>query len=107
MQVLVCRLLAALPAEGYNNNVTVADNNTIMEAFRNELSRLSISSMQARQSLAQYRATRQLAAIIKKPLDDEEASILPAICLSTQCLICFGNKHMDIDSRLKMFFDHP
>ena len=55
------------------------------------------------QSLAQFRATRQQAAIIKKPLDDEEAGILPAICLSTQCLICFGNKHMDIDSRLKMF----
>jgi len=33
MQGLVRRLLAALHAEGYGNNVKIADNNTVMEAF--------------------------------------------------------------------------
>jgi len=49
MQVLARRLLEALHAEGYGNNVTVAGKSTDMIVVRDELSRLSISSIQVRQ----------------------------------------------------------
>lgn len=46
MQVLTCRLLKALHAEGYNNNVTVANKSTDVRVVHNKLSWLSISSIQ-------------------------------------------------------------
>ncbi len=46
MQVLACRLLKALYAEGYNNNVTVTDKSTDVRVVHNKLSWLSISSIQ-------------------------------------------------------------
>jgi hypothetical protein len=49
MQDLAHRLLAALQAEGYGNNVIIAGNNIDVGIIHNELSRLSISSIQARQ----------------------------------------------------------
>jgi len=38
MQVLTCRLLKALHAEGYNNNVTVANKSTDVRVVHNKLS---------------------------------------------------------------------
>jgi len=38
MQVLACRLLKALYAEGYNNNVTVTDKSTDVRVVHNKLS---------------------------------------------------------------------
>ena len=49
MQDAAYRLLAALQAEGYGHNVTIAGNNAEVRVIRNELSRLSISSIQVRQ----------------------------------------------------------
>jgi hypothetical protein len=49
MQDVAHRLLAALQAEGYGKNVTIAGSNADVRVIRNELSRLSISSMQIRQ----------------------------------------------------------
>ncbi|KAL9018173.1 MAG: hypothetical protein Q9185_004495 [Variospora sp. 1 TL-2023] len=49
MQDVASRLLTALVAEGYGNNVTVAGNCTDVAIVRRELSRWSISSMQVRQ----------------------------------------------------------
>ena len=51
MQVLARRLLEALHTEGYGNNVTVAGKSTNVIVVRDELSRLSISSIQVRQKL--------------------------------------------------------
>jgi hypothetical protein len=49
MQDVARRLLVALQAEGYCNNVTVAGNSTDVAVVRRELSRLSISNIQVRQ----------------------------------------------------------
>lgn len=49
MQDVARRLLAALQAEGYGNNVTIAGSNADVGIIRDELSRLSISSVQLRQ----------------------------------------------------------
>lgn len=49
MQDVARRLLAALQAEGYGNNVTVAGNSTDLGVVREKISRLSIASLQVRQ----------------------------------------------------------
>lgn len=49
MQDIARRLLVVLQAEGYGNNVTITGNNADVRVIRNELSRLSISSIQVRQ----------------------------------------------------------
>jgi len=49
MQDIARRLLTALRAEGYGNNVAVAGNSTDVGVVRENLSRLSISSLQIRQ----------------------------------------------------------
>jgi len=49
MQDIARRLLTALRAEGYGNNVAVAGNSIDVGLFREKLSRLSISSLQVRQ----------------------------------------------------------
>ena len=49
MQDIARRLLAALQAEGYGNNVTIASSNADVGIIRDEISRLSISSVQLRQ----------------------------------------------------------
>lgn len=49
VQDVARRLLTALQAEGYGNNVAVAGNSTDMGILREKLSRLSISSLQVRQ----------------------------------------------------------
>jgi hypothetical protein len=52
MQDVARRLLAALQAEGYGNNVTIKGNNADLGVIRNELPRFSISSIQIRYSYA-------------------------------------------------------
>lgn len=49
MQDVARRLLTAFQAEGYGNNMTIAGSNTNMGVIRDELSRLSTSSMPIRQ----------------------------------------------------------
>lgn len=49
MQDVACRLLAALQVEGYGNDVTIEGHNADIGVIHNEISRLSISSIQLRQ----------------------------------------------------------
>jgi hypothetical protein len=49
MQAVARRLLAALQAEGYSNNVQVAGHSTTVGVVHEELSQLSISSLQVRE----------------------------------------------------------
>lgn len=49
MQDVARRLLTALQAEGYDNNVAVAGNSTSVGVVRENLSRLSLSSLQVRE----------------------------------------------------------
>jgi hypothetical protein len=65
MQALARRLLAALQAEGYGNNVQVASHSTNVGEVREELSQLSISSLQVREE-------SENSIIVDLELDSEE-----------------------------------
>ena len=65
IQDVARRLLAALQAEGYCNNVTIAGNNADLGAIRNEVSRLNISSIQIRQE-------SESSLLLRLEFDNEE-----------------------------------
>lgn len=67
MQDVARRLLAALQAEGYGKNVTVAGNTTDVGVVREELSRSSISKLQVRQE-------SQSSIILGVEFDGEEST---------------------------------